>query len=138
MVGVRSHYLRMSGYTYEKYDSLNYDYDSSVLGILKPFKVGGLWEIPISIMDSCLVNDFQNNFDLNQWKKAAMEKLELAQKNNLPYFVINVHDLYLSDNYPTIKQWYFDFIGYLIQSNFQFTTLQEACSELNKISGDHN
>ncbi len=123
--GIRTHYLRLSGYAHELFAQVGYTFDSSMQGIFEPFKVGPLWEIPISIMDASLVPRSQLNQDLNLWKKNTIMTLNRAIGNNQSVFVINFHDLFFdSARFPIIVEWFKWLIEYLIENKFEFCTFK--------------
>lgn len=128
--GIRTHYLRLSGYTHKLFESQGYLYDSSIDCLMHPFKVDEMWEIPISIMDASLVKNAQLNQDLSIWKQNALEQLEKAIQFGLPYFVVNFHDMYYSDGYPVIRDW-FQWLFELLLNKYEFITFEQAVSELN-------
>ena len=130
--GVRTHYLRMAKSSLELFEKQGYIFDSSIDEIKAPYKLNSMWEIPISIMDVSLVNNAQLNQDISLWKENTIKRLELAESNIIPFFVVNFHDLYFSDTFPVIKEWYMWLIEMLKSKKFQFITFKEAVIELNK------
>lgn len=131
--GLRTHYLRLSGYSHCFFDKQGYLFDSSIDCIMHPFKVNKMWEIPISIMDASLVKNAQLNQNLNLWKERSLERLEKAKELKLPYFVVNAHDAYFSDEFPVIRDWYIWLVDLLQTKKYKFVTFEQAVSELNKI-----
>lgn len=130
--GIRTHYLRLSGYSHKLFDQQGYLFDSSFDCIMYPFKVNKMWEIPISIMDASLVENAQLNQDLDHWKEKTLVKIEKAKELKLPYFVINAHDAYFSDEFPVIRDWYIWLVDLLQTKKYEFVTFEQAVSELNK------
>lgn len=135
--GIRTHYLRLSGYSHHLFDQQGYLFDSSFDCIMHPFKVNKMWEIPISIMDTSLVENAHLNLDLNVWKKKTFKRLERAKAINLPYFVINSHDTYFSDGFPVIRDWYIWLVELLQSKKYEFVTFEQAIIELNKKEKNH-
>ncbi len=129
--GIRMHYLRLTGYSFDAFEKLGYLYDSSVQGLKPPFQFGKLWEFPISIMDASFIDNFQFNHSLKDWKAKTLTYLNEANRLNLPYFVINVHDVYLSNAYPTVRAWFEFMVDHLTQNKYEFITFQGALNELN-------
>ena len=130
--GIRTHYLRLSGYSHHLFDEQGYLFDSSFDNIMHPFKVNNMWEIPISIMDASLVENSQLNQDLNIWKENTLKRLKKAKEINLSYIVINFHDIYFSDKFPIIKEWFLWLVELLQSKDYEFITFEQAVSELNK------
>ncbi len=129
--GIRTHYLRLSGYSHEMFEEAGYSFDSTMLGIIQPFKVGNLWEVPISIMDVSLVPQAQTNQDINIWKDNTLKAIDKAVVANQEVFVINFHDVYYDhQKYPVIYNWYFWLIDHLINENYQFTTFNRFLESL--------
>lgn len=124
--GIRTHYLRLSGYTHEIFAEVGYVYDSSIQGCFNPCKISGIWEFPIGIMDASLVPESLLNQDLDMWKSNTLEKIEKAQKAGLDVFVINFHDTYFNEEqYPVIYRWFTWLIDNLISKKFEFVTFNE-------------
>jgi hypothetical protein len=128
--GVRTHYLRLSGYTYALFEHQGYCFDSSMEGLYHPFQFGSLWEIPISIMDVSLVKEAQFNHDANAWDNNTQIRLHAAKEAGLPFFVINFHDIYFNNQYPTIRDWYIRTINKLEADGYSFITFDEALQDL--------
>ncbi len=129
--GIRTHYLRLNDRSHKMFDNQGYLYDSSINSIMKPFRVNRMWEIPISIMDASLVENAQLNQDLSIWKQNTLKHIEKAKEKKLPYFVINFHDVYFSDEFPIIREWFVWVVNLLRDENHQFITFEEAVNELN-------
>lgn len=129
--GFRTHYLRWSGFTYELLNDIGYLYSSSQLGIFHPFKIGNVWEFPISIMDVRLIENAQNNLDLNYWNHKTFCQIKDAEEKGIPFFVINFHDLYFDESFIIIKNWFESLITYFIQHDYEFVSFNEAVKELN-------
>lgn len=134
--GIRTHYLRMNGYTLERFAEQGYQYDSTVQGILHPFKIGSMWEIPMSLMDASLLPDAQSNLHLNTWKKASRLRIDQALDLQIPYFVVNLHDIYFHQKqFPVIFDWFHWLIDEFCLQNFEFISFHQAVTELEKSSG---
>lgn len=130
LFGVRSHYLRLNGVSFNTFSNAQIQYDSTIQMISAPFKIGTLWEIPISIMDANLVPNFMTNSNLEEWTNNCEVAFQEALQKNIPYFVVNFHDVYMSDYYPTIKKWFFNFVDQKLDQGFKFITLNECLQEL--------
>lgn len=130
--GVRMHYLKFGSNTLPYLEKAGYIFDSSELGLKKPYKIGNLWEFPISLMDVSLFDRKvwygKKNF-LNLLRK-SFRVLEKARENNLEYFVLLFHDFYFSDAFKDRKDWYIAFINHLVQNGFQFVTFREAIADM--------
>lgn len=125
------HYLRMNGYTLEALDQQGYLFDSTVQGVAHPFKMGNLWEIPMSIMDASLVPSTQSNLNLKEWQEATLTKLNQAEDMQIPYFVINHHDIYFDkDTFPTIYDWFHWLIDEIQERKLEVVSFGEVIQEL--------
>lgn len=134
--GIRMHYLRMNGYTLEALDHQGYLFDSSIQGIAHPFKIGNLWEIPMSIMDSSLVPNSQSNLNLKRWQTATLDKLNQAEDLQIPCFVINHHDTYFDkDTFPTIYDWFHWLIEEIKRRELEVVRFGEVVESFNRKQG---
>jgi peptidoglycan/xylan/chitin deacetylase (PgdA/CDA1 family) len=137
-LGIRNHYLRMDESTLgimEKigflFDSTYYTTDDAKYHTADAvFLQGNIWEIPINIMDAGFVSN--NQKELIDIKIKTLAKIQKAENNNQPFFVINFHDLYFSDAYPVYKQWYEWLISYFLEQNYEFIDFLQALQILNK------
>ena len=129
--GIRTHYLRWTGFTYALVELAGYSFDSSMEGLMMPFKVGKVWELPINLMDVSLVANAQNNENLEEWEYRTNKILKEAEEMGLPYFVLNFHDVYFDEQFPTMRNWYIRTIDKLF-SQYTFTTFEEAISDLDQ------
>jgi len=130
--GIRMHYLRSNEKTPEMLDRAGYAFDSSLYKLDNPFRIGGLWEFPLHIMDGyviCRQSKWQNQ-DLNQCKDTAQEILEAAFDRGIQYFTILFHDRYFTDSFRTWKEWYIWLIQYLKNNGFKFVNYRQAIEEL--------
>jgi len=123
--GIRTHYLRFATNTAKLFKEQGYIFDSSIEKLHNPYFINDLLEIPISIMDASLVPNAQINQNIKVWKEKTLDKLNFAEQNNISYFVINSHDIFFSDNYPTIKQWYIWLIDFLIKEKYKFVSFNQ-------------
>jgi len=124
--GIRTHYLRLSGYSHELFTEVGYLFDSSMQGCSNPCKIDGLWEFPIAIMDASLVENSQLNQNFDQWKTNTLNKLQHAENENVDVFVINFHDQYFNNvQFPIMYKWFIWLIDYLIDEGYCFTTYKD-------------
>ena len=130
--GVRNHYVRFDGETFQKMDEVGYLFDSTwfnkkELEIRAPYKVGKLWEFPLHIMDGyiCTVGKVRKSID--DTKKA----IQLADKMGMPYCTILFHDYQFDDrNNPQMKQWYTDVVSFCEEQGYEFISYRDAISEM--------
>lgn len=126
--GIRNHYLRQSETTLPSLDSMGYLFDSTECGIKDMWRVGEnrMIEFPVSLMDSYLLMDTQNNLNEIQEKTIAM--LEQAENIGLRYFTIDTHDCYFSNLYPEHESWYKWLVGYATK-HYEITDFLSAIEE---------
>jgi len=129
-IGIRNHYLRKDAETLTMMSRLGFVYDSTEYSLESPRRLNNMWEIPISIMDAGFLSNYRN--DLNQLQKKTMQKIDDATKMNLPFFVINFHDIFFSDGYQDFRNWYKWLIKYFFDNGYQFINFREAVSTLNE------
>jgi hypothetical protein len=130
-VGVRMHYVRYDNETFSKLSECGYLFDSTefdkTIGccIKAPYKIGRLWEFPLTIMDGYLPYSFKKS------KERTLELLDAAQRENTGYVTILFHDLYYSDAWVQRKRWYEWLIEYLLaSSDYSFISFIDAIREL--------
>jgi len=133
--GIRIHYLKINKKTLRLLDNVGYLYDSSLYKMQDPYKIGSLWEFPLSLMDGSLIyNNLRwQSQHLIKIKDSTKKYLEKAIKKNMKYFTILFHDRYFSDSFKTWKQWYIWLIEYLKTCKFEFTTIEEAIHDMDGV-----
>lgn len=137
-LGIRNHYLRVDESTLGIMEKIGFLFDSTYYttdntkyhAADSVFLQGNIWEIPINIMDAGFVSN--NKKELIDIKIKTLAKIQKAEKNNQPFFVVNFHDLYFSDAYPVYKQWYEWLISYFLEQNYEFIDFLQALQILNK------
>ncbi|QSE96797.1 polysaccharide deacetylase family protein [Fulvivirga lutea] len=129
--GIRNHYLRLNDRTLSLMAKYGYLYDSTDYGLKPPYKIGELWEFPIQSMDGRELKEFEKSSGYRNMLDYTIMKLTKAQKNDLPFFVINFHDIYFNEGYPKFYYWYKDLITCLVKDGHVFVNFEEAITELN-------
>lgn len=128
-LGIRNHYLRQDEHTQNIMSQLGFRYDSTDYFLEAPRKIGAMWEVPISVMDAGFISHYSNNMDL--LKERTAEKINEALTKDLPYFVINFHDIFFNEGYPDFYKWYKWLIPFLAEREMEFVNFSEAVTELN-------
>ena len=113
---------------HEWQSNVGYLFDSTDYGLFHPYKIGDMWEFPLSIMDSYVLKEYDNNID--QVKNASIKMLEEAEQKKLPFFTILFHNP--SPVFPEHYEWYRWFILYLKDRGYEFISFKEAVNELSK------
>lgn len=128
-LGVRMHYLRMNDKTLANLGKLNYLYDSTVYGVMDPYKTdNGVWEFPISIMESYAISP--QTQDLDQAKKYSLNRINEAREKGLAYFTINFHDVHFDDAYYAYKNWFIWIVNLFLDQGYEFTNFEAAINEI--------
>lgn len=130
--GIRMHYLRKTADTLHHLGKAGYTFDSSISQIGAPYKIDGLWEFPVHIMDGDIMcrNAHWQNQTLKQTKETTMTLIETAHKAEVEYLTIVSHDRYFSESFKTWKQWYIWLIHFLQDNKIPFIGFNDAMAEL--------
>lgn len=129
-LGIRNHYLRTNKDTHKIMDQLGFLYDSTEYSLKKPYRIGNMWEIPIGFMDAGNISHGKNN--LKSIKNKTISILKKAEQQQLPFFVINFHDVFFSEAFPYHYQWYHWLIEYLIMDKYEFISFVDAVKYLDQ------
>ncbi len=129
--GIRMHYVRFDGNTFEKLAKTGYPFDTTEFdkktgGTRKnPYKVGKMWEFPLTIMDGYLPQQFEKA------QKKTLEILEEVKAESIQYVCVLFHDYQFCDDYRDIRDWYIWLMEYFAGSpDYCFVSYQEAIREL--------
>ena len=125
--GIRMHYLRTDAGTRDKLSATGYIFDSTDYEIAEPYRIQRMIEFPISIMDVYSVRPEHKSFE--KAKSYTLEKLEAAEKNNIPFFTINFHDMLFDPAYTLYMEWFTWIIGLCKQKGYLFTSFENAINE---------
>lgn len=128
--GIRMHYVRFDDHTFEKLSQIGYAFDTTEFdkqnnGTRKnPYKVGEMWEFPLTIMDAYLPNRFEAA------KETTLQLLEESKKSGLQYVTVLFHDNQFCEEYQDMKKWYEWLIEYMLESNeYEFTSYNQMIQE---------
>ncbi len=129
--GIRMHYVRFDDQTFNKLNSIGYRFDSTEFdkqncGARKdPYKVGNMWEFPLTIMDSYLPDQFE------EAKKKTLEIMEECKGKGLQYITILFHDNQFCDDYQDMKKWYEWLLNHLSDSDdFELIPYHQAIRDM--------
>lgn len=130
--GIRMHYVRYNKNTFENEARTGYPFDTTEFekeksGTQKvPYRVGEMWEFPLTIMDGYLPQNIEDA------KKETLKKLQECREKNLEYITILFHDYQFCSAYRDMKEWYSWLMQYLCNSEeYCFISYEEAIKELN-------
>jgi len=126
--GVRMHYLRNDPDTAKYLAQTGYTFDSTDYKVAEPYFIENMIEFPIAVMDAYAVRPHHKKIDIA--KAYTIERLNLAEKNKLPYFTINFHDLVFNPAYALYKEWFTWTIGLCKERGYSFTDFENAIKEL--------
>lgn len=130
--GIRMHYLRQDDTTFRKMAELGYRFDATSQGVRDPYRLHGMWEFPLLMMDGWAMDGekrYQSR-DLDGAKRYSMDKLDEAEKAGLQYTSILFHDRYYSPAFATWKAWYEWLLAHLKERGHSFITHAEAIKQL--------
>ncbi len=134
--GIRMHYVRYDEGTFSKEAKVGYKFDSTEFDkkkrgtIKKAYKVNGMWEFPLTIMDVYLPYSFSDA------KRETKEILNDCKSKGLNYVTILFHDNHYDDAYLELKRWYNWLVQYVSDSNeLEFISFAHAVEELEKNNG---
>ena len=130
--GIRMHYLRQDDATFRKMAELGYRFDATTQGARDPYRLHGMWEFPLLLMDGWAMDGekrYQSR-DLEGAKQYTMGKLKEAEDASLQFVSILFHDRYYSPSFATWKAWYEWLLAHLKDRGHSFTTHAEAIRQL--------
>ena len=129
--GIRMHYVRFDEKTFEKLSSIGYAFDTTEFdkannGSRKaPYRVGKMWEFPLTIMDGYLPQSFE------EAKKETLKILEQCKERKLQYITVLFHDDQFCEGYQDMKKWYEWLMNFFMDSEeYTFLSFAEAIHTL--------
>jgi len=125
--GVRMHYLRNDADTIKYLSQTGYSFDSTDYKIEAPYLINRMFEFPIAVMDAYAVRPHHKKMDIA--KAYTLERLDLAEKNNVSYFTINFHDLVFDPAYALYKDWFTWLIDLCKERGYFFINFENAIKE---------
>lgn len=129
--GIRNHYVRYDGDTFNKMNQAGYQFDTSEFNKERPtykeaYKVGDMWEFPLAIMDGYVVHH-----DLEIAKDNVSTFINELPLEDKGYLTILFHDTFFNEMcYPVEKAFYEWLITYLKSLNLNFVSYRDAIKEL--------
>lgn len=129
--GIRMHYVRFNNTTFVHEAAAGYRFDSSEFDkensgtVRQPYRVGQMWEFPLTIMDRYLPQSFESA------RIETLNRLEECRAADIEYVTILFHDIQFSNAYSDIRDWYIWLIEYIEKSeDDSFISFDEAIREL--------
>ncbi len=129
--GIRNHYVRYDGETFNKMNQAGYLFDTSEFNkecptYKEPYKVGNMWEFPLAIMEGYVVRH-----DLEAAKDKTLKFISETLIENKGYLTILFHDIFFNEKcYPVEKAFYEWLIEYLKSMDLVFVSYRDAIKEL--------
>lgn len=132
--GIRMHYLRQNESTFINLEEAGYIFDSSEYKIKEPYKIGNMWEFPLSLMEGYLFENGKpwQTQSLEQVKKKTIEIFNEARAKKLSYFTALFHDRYFDSSFKAWRDWYTWFIEFAKKQDCSFISYTDAIKELEK------
>lgn len=130
--GLRNHYVRFDGDTFQKMAAAGYLFDSTwfnkkELELRAPYKVGSMWEFPLHIMDGYIC--FPGK--LEEGLEATRAAIRQAEAEGMPYCTILFHDYQYDSRYdPEMRRWYEETIRFCEENGYPFISYRDAIREL--------
>lgn len=139
VLGVRLHNVGMADNAGRLTDAFaplfaqaGFSYCSNTYGVCDPYRVGGLWELPILITDGYT---FRNNSrvvnrTLQQAQEFTLARLERAEAAGLHYVSVLFHDVYFDPAFAPLDQWYRWLIQELHRRGWEFCSCRDVVTRL--------
>jgi hypothetical protein len=130
--GIRMHYIRNTGQTFQLLSDAGYRYDSTEHAFKNPYRIGNMWEFPFQIMDGWIIENYKSwqSINLKQAKENTLRLIDKAYTNKLDYINIDFHDRYFSHAFKTWLDWYMWLIEYFKSNKIEFVNFETAIGEL--------
>ncbi|MEW6668914.1 MAG: hypothetical protein AB1512_27205 [Thermodesulfobacteriota bacterium] len=137
--GVRMHYLRMAPGTHDLLGRIGYAFDSTEPAMKGPYKIGGMWEFPLHVMDGRILSGGGRWQDRHLAAAQSETKsiIELASDAGLGYFTLLFHDRYFCESFKTWKEWYIWFVEYCEENGLEFISYTGAIEEMVSRNGEN-
>ncbi len=130
--GIRTHYVRFDDETFSLFNKTGYLFDTSEFDKMAgccfkaPYKIGNMWEFPLSIMDGYLP------LELDKKKVVTLALIKKAEMQGLPYLTILFHDYQFCKGYQTEKNWYIWLMKWFVENKYEFISYRNAIAELER------
>lgn len=104
--GIRMHYVRFDEKTLSRLDKAGYAFDTTEFDkqtgtcMKGPYKVGNMWEFPLSVMDGYIPYPFEKA------KEKTLELLNRLQAGGIETACILFHDSQFCGGWGQTKRWY--------------------------------
>jgi len=133
--GVRTHYLRTNGNTLEHFAKAGYVFDSSDYGLNKHYRVDGLHEFPLHVMETYEMEAGKKwqSVSTEQAIESTIDKMKTAEKNGVEYFTLLFHDRYFDDSFVSWQNWYKNITQYCVSQGYEFIDFNTAVREIDTV-----
>ncbi len=139
---IRNHFVRFDDKTFERMNSLGYDYDSTEFDkaarslIKAPYKVGNMWEFPLNIMECYLVSPYVKQTaaylaSAEEMKAQTLRIIDELKSRGIKYLTVLFHDPGFCESLKGYRDWYKWLVSYVEESpDFDFMSYREAIAHL--------
>lgn len=134
--GIRMHYLRCNETTIRNLSNVGYTYDSSVTDLVRPYKIGNMWEFPLHIMDGrmfCVRSRWQNR-KLAEAKDSTKRTIDYLYSQEIPCCTVCFHDMHFTESFKDWREWYMWLIRYLKDNAIRLISFNEAIRKLEELT----
>lgn len=140
---IRMHYVRYDEKTFERLSQLGYVYDSTEFykkerkTIRAPYKVGGMWEFPLTLMEGYIVptDEVIDEVSAETLKKATLSIIDELKEKDIHYLVVLLHDPNYCWFYGGVYEWYQWLLDYVKESpELDFMSYREVIAHLEQES----
>lgn len=138
--GIRIHNLRMGHETLADLAKAGYSFDTSEYQIHGPYKLNGIVEFPLHLMD---VRVFEQGHkyktvSLKRAKEFTCKVIDQVEQTSLPYLTILFHDRYFCNAFSKWREWYIWLIETLKGRGLEFISYRTACQEVNRVGAERS
>ena len=132
--GIRMHYLRRNEGTSEILANCGYQFDTTEFAAKAPYRIGNMWEFPLSIMDS---DEFYQGNSTQKEKIGVIigdtkSRIDKFAGEGIPYLVLLFHDRYYCNAFQSYREWYETIVNYFRENGCPFIGYREAIKELSQ------
>ena len=138
---LRMHFVRFDDKTFERLSETGYVYDSTEFDkktrhlIKGPYKVGGMWEFPLNIMECYLVSPHVKSHaykaSAEEMKAETLRIIGELQAKGIKYLTVLFHDTGFCEYLRGYRDWYKWLVSYVESSpDLDFVSYREAIAML--------
>ena len=109
-----------------------FTYVSNTYAVRDPYRVGGLWELPVLITEGYAFRNRSRivNRSLKEAQAFTLRRLDEAERAGLRYASVLFHDVYFDPAFAPLDDWYRWLVAELQRREWPFCSCREALAEL--------